>query len=136
MTFRIEVTGGELVEELTRELSALGVGEASIVLIGGVDSFRISNMAAGDVLKDIETEYDQPGELTGTGEWRPHLESSPLHLHVTCGIEGDIARSGHLHAAQIETYFVHAFVTPLERVPQPPPGSVPPRPPGRPRKQA
>jgi predicted DNA-binding protein with PD1-like motif len=124
MTFRIEITGGELTEELTRELSSRGVKEASIVLIGGVDSFRISNMAADDVLKDIETTYEQPGELTGTGEWRPHIETSPLHLHVTCGIEGDIARAGHLHAAYIETYFVHAYVTPLERAPQPRTGKV------------
>jgi predicted DNA-binding protein with PD1-like motif len=81
-------------------------------------------MAADDVLKDIETTYEQPGELTGTGEWRPSFETGPLHLHVTCGIEGDIARSGHLHAAEIETFFVHAFVTPLERAPQPRTGKV------------
>jgi len=123
-TFRIEITGGELVEELTRELSIRNVKDASIVLIGGVDSFRISNMAADDVLKDIETTYEQPGELSGTGEWRPSFETGPLHLHVTCGVEGDIARAGHLHAAEIETFFVHAYVTPLERAPQPRSGKV------------
>lgn len=123
-TFRIEITGGELVEELTRELSRRDVRDASIVLVGGVDRFTISNMAAADVLKDIETTYDQPGELTGTGEWRPLIETSPLHLHVTCGIEGDVARAGHLHAASIETYFVHAYVTPIEPAPRPRTGKV------------
>ncbi|THV26062.1 hypothetical protein E9998_20025 [Glycomyces paridis] len=77
-------------------------------------------MAADDVLKDIETTYSQPGELTGTGEWRPTIEVAPLHLHVTCGIEGDVAVAGHLHAAHIETFFVHAYVTEVERAPEAP----------------
>ncbi|MEU6858810.1 DUF296 domain-containing protein [Glycomyces sp. NPDC046736] len=118
MTFRIEVTGGELVEELTRELTERGVKEAGIVLVGGVDRFTISNMAAKNVLEDVETTYDQPGELTGTGEWRPKIEGSQLHLHVTCGTEGDIARAGHLHEAWIETFFVHAYVTQLVPAPE------------------
>lgn len=112
-TYRIEITSGELVEELTRELAGRGIGDAGITLIGGVDAFRISNMAASDALKDIETTYDQPGELTGTGEWRPG-EGGGLHLHVTCGIEGDAAVAGHLHAAQVETFFVHAYVTEIQ----------------------
>lgn len=114
MTFVIEIESGELIEELARELTNRGVGDASLVLVGGVESFTISNMAADNVLKDLTTEYAQPGELTGTGDWR----DGKAHLHVTCGIEGDIARAGHLHAAHIETYFVHAYVTPIEPAPK------------------
>ncbi|GAA2159500.1 PCC domain-containing protein [Glycomyces lechevalierae] len=110
MTFVVEIRSGELLQELTRELKKQGVEHASLTLIGGVDAFTISNMAAGDALKDIVTEYDQPGELTGTGEWR----DGRAHVHVTCGIEGDIARAGHLHAATVETYFVNVTVTVVE----------------------
>lgn len=108
MTFVVEIRSGELLQELTRELQ--GVEDASLTLIGGVDAFTISNMAAGDALTDIVTEYDQPGELTGTGEWR----DGQAHVHVTCGIEGDVARAGHLHAATVETYFVNVAVTVIE----------------------
>lgn len=110
MTFVVEIRSGELLLELTRVLTERGVREASLVLIGGVDAFTISNMAAGDALDDIVTVYDQPGELTGTGEWR----DGTAHVHVTCGIEGDIARAGHLHEATVSTYFVNVAVTPIE----------------------
>lgn len=110
MTFRVEIRSGELLQELTRELTSRGVSDASLVLIGGVDSFIISNMAAGDAREDIVTEYSQPGELTGTGEWR----DGRAHVHVVCGIEGDVSRAGHLHAATVSTYFVNVAVTPLD----------------------
>ncbi|MEV0649887.1 hypothetical protein AB0I28_31990 [Phytomonospora sp. NPDC050363] len=34
-----------------------------------------------------------------------------VHVHATFGVEGDIARAGHVHAAQVGTWFVRVRVT-------------------------
>ena len=55
------------------------------------------------------TEYRQPFELSGTGE----VKDGVLHLHVVLGREGDAALTGHLHWAQVDTFFVNAYVIQL-----------------------
>lgn len=107
MTFVIDIRSGEVVEQLQKAIAERGVRSAGVQLVGGVDSFTISTMPARDAGEDIVTNYDQPGELTGTGE----VVNGQVHVHVVCGIEGDVARAGHLHAAFVETHFVRAYVT-------------------------
>jgi transcriptional regulator with XRE-family HTH domain len=58
------------------------------------------------VWKDIITTYDLPAEMNGTGEI---VDGTP-HLHVNMAVEGDRAVSGHLHRAQIGTWFARVYV--------------------------
>ncbi len=102
--------GNEVMRTLRRLAAEHGLKNAAIVsLIGAVDSCAISNMPAGDARSDIITEYAQPCELSGTGE----ITDGEVHIHAVLGREGDVAVSGHLHWAQVETFFVHAYVMPV-----------------------
>jgi predicted DNA-binding protein with PD1-like motif len=104
--------GEEVMESLGRQLAASGIRDGAVVsLVGAVEGCAISNMLADDASKDIVTEYDQPLELTGTGE----VKDGNLHLHVTLGREGDVALAGHLHRAHVVTFFVNAYVIALRR---------------------
>ena len=105
----IDVRNAEVIETLTKELATIGVRDGALTLVGGVDSFRISTMPAGDATTDIITDYHQPGEMTGTGE----VVDGVPHIHAVLGIEGDVARAGHLHAATVGTWFVRAYVHPI-----------------------
>lgn len=107
MTVLIDIREGEVLEQLRKAAAERGIRNAGIHLIGGVDAFTISTMPAHDASQDIVTTYDQPGELTGTGE----VVDGQVHVHVVCGIEGDMAKAGHLHAATVATFFVRAYVT-------------------------
>lgn len=103
----IEVKNAELVETLTAELARRGITSGAIVsLIGGVDSFRISTMPADDATKDIVTDYDMPAEMHGAGE----VVDGVPHVHATMGVEGDRGIAGHLHAAQIGTWFARVYL--------------------------
>lgn len=102
----IEIRDGELMKTLSAELAEAGITDAGLVLIGGVDAFTISNMPADDATRDIVTTYDQPGEMHGTGE----VVGGAVHVHATFGVEGNIARAGHVHSAQVGTWFVRVRV--------------------------
>ena len=98
-------------DSLSRQLADRGVRNAAVAsLIGAVDSYCISNMPKGDATDDILTEYEQPSELSGTGE----VVDGKLHLHAVLGTEGDLAHTGHLHWAKIETHFVRAYIVPID----------------------
>ena len=102
--------GEEVIETLTRRAAEEGIINGAIVsLIGAVDACAISNMPANDARSDIISEYTQPCELSGTGE----ITDGKIHIHVVVGREGDVALAGHLHRAQVETFFVHAYVLPM-----------------------
>ncbi|GAA1419063.1 PCC domain-containing protein [Catellatospora coxensis] len=102
--------GQEVMQTITAELARQGVANGAVVsLIGGIDACVISNMPADDVTKDILTAYEQPFELTGTGE----IKDGKPHLHVVLGKEGDGALAGHLHEAHVRTFFVNAYILPL-----------------------
>jgi uncharacterized protein len=102
--------GEEVIETLTRRAAEEGIDNGAIVsLIGAVDACVISNMPVDDAGVDIKTEYRQPCELTGTGD----ISDGKVHIHVSLGREGDVAVAGHLHKAEVETFFVRAYVIPL-----------------------
>jgi len=107
VTIVIDIREGEVLEALQRAVSEQGIQQAGMTLVGGVDAFTISTMPADDATKDIITSYDQPAEFTGTGE----VLDGKVHVHAVCGIEGDIARAGHLHSAMVTTWFVRAYVS-------------------------
>ncbi len=103
----IEVRDGELLEEIGQSVKEQGIANAAIVtLIGAVDSFTLSTMAAADATKDVITDYDLPAEMTATGE----IVDGRPHIHAVMAVEGDRAISGHLHRAQIGTWFARAYL--------------------------
>ena len=103
--------GGEVIKTLTAEVQAKGISEAAIVsLIGAVDEFCISNMPKEDAKKDILTEYSQPAELSGTGA----ISDGKVHIHVVLGQEDHSTLSGHLHWAKVNSWFVEAYLVPLD----------------------
>ena len=65
-------------------------------------------MPAGDATKDTITAYRLPAEMTATGE----IVGGAPHVHAVMAVEGDRAIAGHLHAAQIGTWFARAYVLP------------------------
>lgn len=102
--------GDEVMARLADLAAEHGIINAAIVsLIGAVDACAISNMPAHDPRSDLVTEYQQPCELSGTGEIRDGV----VHIHAVLGREGNVALTGHLHWARVDTFFVHAYVLPL-----------------------
>jgi uncharacterized protein len=102
--------GEEVIDSLQRRAAEEGLTNGAIVsLIGAVDSCAISNMPAHDATSDIVTEYQQPFEVSGTGE----ITDGKVHIHVCLSHAGDVALAGHLHWARVKTFFVHAYVLPL-----------------------
>jgi len=77
-----------------------------VTLIGAVDSFTLSTMPADDATRDVITNYELPAEMTATGE----IVNGRPHVHAVMAVEGDRAISGHLHKAQVGTWFVRAYL--------------------------
>ncbi|MGH3186594.1 MAG: PCC domain-containing protein [Streptosporangiaceae bacterium] len=103
----IEVRDGELLAAIEQSAAARGIASAAIVtLIGAVDSFTLSTMPADDATRDVITDYELPAEMTATGEI---LDGRP-HVHAVMAVEGDRAISGHLHKAQVGTWFARAYL--------------------------
>jgi predicted DNA-binding protein with PD1-like motif len=101
--------GEELMEGIARRLADREVSDGAIVsLVGAIDSCCISNMPKGDAKRDILSHYDQPLELSGTGD----VKDGKPHIHCVLSAEGDGVIGGHLHWARIENWFVNAYVVP------------------------
>lgn len=103
---KVEV-GREVMATLQEEFRRRNISRGAIVsLIGAVDSCCISNMPKDDAKRDILTEYNEPFELSGTGE----IRDGKAHIHCVLGREGDQTLSGHLHWAKVNTWYVSAYV--------------------------
>ncbi|MGH3850388.1 MAG: PCC domain-containing protein [Pseudonocardiaceae bacterium] len=105
----VEVRNAELMETVAKEAKRLNIANGAIVsLIGAVDSFTISTMPKNDATEDVLTDYSLPAEMTGTGE----ITDGTVHIHAVMAVEGDQAVAGHLHRADIRTFFARAYVIP------------------------
>ena len=100
--------GEEVVATIGRAVAELGLTDGSITLVGAVHEARVSVVRKSDPRDDLVRDYAQPFELTGTGE----IVGGAVHLHVTLAGE-DLVVAGHLHAATVREFFVHAYLTPL-----------------------
>ncbi|MEV6274953.1 DUF296 domain-containing protein [Nocardia sp. NPDC051832] len=102
-----EVKNGELLSEITKQANWAGVTNGAIVsLIGAADSFTISTMPAHDATADNISTYQLPAEMHAIGE----ITDGIVHVHATMAVQGDRAIAGHLHKAQIGTWFARAYV--------------------------
>jgi len=100
--------GEEVLSTISREAASREIRNAAITLIGAVERCTVSVMPKGNALDDILTDYEHPLELTGTGE----IVDGKVHVHVSMGGEsGTVA--GHLHSAEVDHWFVRAYVTPV-----------------------
>ncbi|GAB1688797.1 PCC domain-containing protein [Krasilnikovia sp. M28-CT-15] len=100
----------EVVETVGAAVAARGVRNGSISLIGAVQECTVSVMNKDDALFDRLRSYDQPFELTGTGE----VVDGSVHLHVVLAGE-DVTAAGHLHRAVVRDFFVRAYISPLDQ---------------------
>jgi predicted DNA-binding protein with PD1-like motif len=98
----------EVLETLGAAVAELGIRDGSITLIGAVQESTVSVMPKDNPLDDRLRSYDQPFELTGTGE----VVDGRVHVHVVLAGE-DVTAAGHLHRAIVRDFFVRAYVTPL-----------------------
>ncbi|MEV0898221.1 DUF296 domain-containing protein [Actinoplanes sp. NPDC049802] len=98
----------EVLATIQAEVERLGIASAGITLIGAVGTAVVSVMHKDDALVDRLRSYDQPLELSGTGE----VTEGRVHLHTTLYAE-DFTVGGHLHAATVHDFFVRAYVTPI-----------------------
>lgn len=105
MLFEVK-SGQEVVETLNAAVVDSGLKTGGILLIGAVQECTISVMRKDDPLTDLLRSYDQPFELTGTGE----VVDGAVHIHVTLAGE-DLTVAGHLHRAIVRDFFVRAYVT-------------------------
>lgn len=97
----------ELMETLEEELKKSNVAGGAIVsIIGAVDQCRISNMPKEDAMKDIISEYDQPLELSGTGD----IKDGKPHIHCVLSKENGEAIAGHLHWAKVKSWPVTVYI--------------------------
>ena len=99
----------EVLETINNAVAELGIRDASISLIGAVHESTVSVMNKDDARADRLRSYDQPFELTGTGE----AVDGKVHVHVLLAGE-DVTAAGHLHRAMVRDFFVRAYVTPLD----------------------
>jgi predicted DNA-binding protein with PD1-like motif len=65
-------------------------------------------MPADDATKDVITDYDMAAEMHGTGE----ITDGAVHVHATMAVAGDRGVAGHLHRAEIGTWFARVYVLP------------------------
>lgn len=100
--------GQEVIDTITREAAKRHISAASISLIGAVQEATVSVMKKDKPQVDYLREYDQPFELTGTGE----ITNDGVHVHATLAGE-DMIVAGHLHSATVRDFFVRAYITPL-----------------------
>ncbi|MEU4159547.1 DUF296 domain-containing protein [Actinoplanes sp. NPDC026670] len=98
----------EVLATIGAALAELGVTAGSMTLIGAVQTATVSVMKKDDALTDYLRTYDQPLELSGTGE----IWDGKPHIHVTLYAE-DFVTGGHLHSATVRDFFVHAYIAPL-----------------------
>ncbi len=101
---------GELIKQLAETLSGRGITNAAVVsIVGAVRTAVLATMQADDPKTTVLSEH-RFAELSGVGE----IEDGVPNLHVSLGLEGGEAFSGHLHSAGIGgPYFVNVYLVPL-----------------------
>jgi predicted DNA-binding protein with PD1-like motif len=100
----------EVINYIMEYCKGKNIKNAAIVsVIGAIDSCCISNMPKNNAKEDIFTEYNVPLELIGSGE----VKNGEVHIHCTLGQEDNKALAGHLHWANVKTWFVSANIIPL-----------------------
>lgn len=106
--YRIKVEAGcEVMDTVKQHLAEQNIHDGVIIsVIGAVDECCISNMKKLNPKEDILNEYQEPLEMSGNGEIR---DGQP-HIHCVMSREGESVLAGHLHWAEVRTWYVNVFV--------------------------
>ena len=98
---------GDMVEALAAQEAARGIRNAAVVsVVGAVRTFTLSTMNADKPSQSVLTS-GRLAELSGNGE----IVDGVPNIHVTCGLDGGQALSGHLAAAEVGgPYAVHVYL--------------------------
>ena len=98
---------GELIEQLTDQLAERGITDAAVVsIVGAVRTATLATMKADDPKTTVYSAH-KFAEVGGVGE----IEGGKPNLHVTLGLEGGQAFSGHLQSATVGgPYFVNLYL--------------------------
>lgn len=100
-------SGEEVIATLTDALKQAGIRRGAIAsVVGAVSACTLSNMPRNDAKGDILTPFDQPMEMSGTGE----VKDGVPHIHCVVSGEGNAAIAGHLHSARVDSWFVNVYV--------------------------
>jgi uncharacterized protein len=103
-------SGEEIIASLTKQLAGKNIKDAAIVsIIGAVDACQISTMPHDNAKEEIHQEYNEPLELSGTGE----IENGKPHIHAILGRADQTALMGHLEWGKVQNWFVHVYLIPL-----------------------
>jgi predicted DNA-binding protein with PD1-like motif len=99
-----------MIEALTAEAAARGISNAAgVSVVGAVRSFTLATMNADTPRETVYT-FGTHAQLSGNGEI---LDGVP-NIHLTCGLQGGQALSGHLEAADLGgPFYVNAYVVRL-----------------------
>ena len=101
----------ELIAALETAFRELGYIDGVILsLFGAVDICCISNMNKDDAFDDIKTTYEVPMEFQGTGE----ILKNKAHIHCVISQQGDQAIAGHLHWAEVSSWYIKAHIAVIQ----------------------
>nr|WP_237419097.1 DUF296 domain-containing protein [Kitasatospora sp. SID7827] len=98
---------GDAIEALAAIAGERGITDAAVVsLVGAARSFTVSTMNADRPWEKVHT-AGRLAEVAGNGEIRDGVPN----IHVTCGLEGGRALSGHLETAEVGgPYTLHVYL--------------------------
>lgn len=103
----VTIENDELMAGLRSYCKEKDIKDAAIVsMIGAVDNCVISNMPPTDARKDIVNTYTEPLEASGSG----FIENGAPHIHCVMSRKGEKTLAGHLHSAQVETWFIRIYL--------------------------
>lgn len=103
--------GAEVIQTIEQRLVELNVKNGVIIsFFGAFDSCCISNMPKDDAKKDILVNYDVPLEVSGCGD----IVDGKAHIHVTASSVNNEVIAGHLHWANVNTWFIKAYISPID----------------------
>lgn len=106
LDIRVE-PGNEVISTVQNYLERMKIYDGSIIsVIGAVDGCCISNMPKNNPLEDIMNEYQEPLEMSGNGE----IRNGKPHIHCVMSREGESVLAGHLHWANVSTWYVNVYV--------------------------
>lgn len=112
MLHKIHVESGqEVIHTITEYCKEKNIKNAAIVsIIGALDKGRVMSSSKVDAKTDIFKDFNEPLELSGTGE----ITNGTPHIHCTLGRVDGTVLMGHLEKGFVENWFVNIYLLPLD----------------------
>lgn len=113
MLHKIHIESGqEVIHTITEYCKEENIKNAAIVsIIGALDKGRVMSSSKADAKADIFKNFEEPLELSGTGE----IDKEKVHIHCILGRVDGTVLMGHLEEGFVENWFVNIYLLPLEK---------------------